>query len=86
MLEEDELIPSVLKSDESSKERRKNWANLSTKIYEMDQLMWQKCSVRGGGQTFTIHKCAVPPETYLLPAFPQFLKAYLQRVIFSHLD
>ena len=32
MMEEDELIPSVLESDESSKERRKNWARLIQKI------------------------------------------------------
>ena len=34
----DELIPSVLESDESSKERRKNWARLIQKIYGVDPL------------------------------------------------
>ena len=40
----DELIPSVLESDESSKERRKNWARLIQKIYEVDPLTCPKCS------------------------------------------
>lgn len=44
MLEEDELIPSVLESDDSSKECRKNWARLIQKIYEADPLTCPKCS------------------------------------------
>jgi hypothetical protein len=40
----DELIPSVLESDESSKERRKNWARLIQKIYGVDPLTCPKCS------------------------------------------
>ena len=40
----DELIPSVLESDESSKERRKNWARLIQEIYEVDPLTCPKCS------------------------------------------
>ena len=44
MMEEDELIPSVLESDESSKERRKNWARLIQKIYETDPLCCPICS------------------------------------------
>ncbi len=41
--DQDELIPSVLESDESSKERRKNWARLIQKIYEVDPLTCPKC-------------------------------------------
>jgi hypothetical protein len=37
-------IPCILEEDGSSKERRKNWARLIQKIYEMDQLTCQKCS------------------------------------------
>jgi hypothetical protein len=45
MLEEDELIPSILEPKEgSSKEYRKNWARLIQKIYEVDPLMCPKCS------------------------------------------
>ena len=44
MREEDELIPSILESDDSSKERRKNWTRLIQKIYEVDPLTCQKCS------------------------------------------
>jgi hypothetical protein len=40
----DELIPSVLESDESSKERLMNWAGLIQKIYEVDPLTCPKCS------------------------------------------
>jgi hypothetical protein len=40
----DELIPSVLELDESSKERRKNWAKLIQVIYEVDPLTCPKCS------------------------------------------
>ena len=46
MLEEDELIPSILESDESSKERWKNWARLIQKIYEVDPLTCPKCASR----------------------------------------
>jgi hypothetical protein len=44
MFDEDELIPSVLESDGLSKERRKNWARLIQKIYEVDPLTCPKCS------------------------------------------
>ena len=45
MLEEDELIPSILEPKEgSSKECRKNWARLIQKIYEVDPLTCPKCS------------------------------------------
>lgn len=43
-LEEDELIPSVLEAERSSKEHRKNWARLIQKIYEVDPLTCPKCS------------------------------------------
>jgi hypothetical protein len=42
--DEDELIPSVLETDDSSKERRKNWARLIQKTYEVDPLTCPKCS------------------------------------------
>ena len=42
--EKDDLIPSVLENDDSSKERRKNWARLIQKIYEVDPLTCPKCS------------------------------------------
>jgi hypothetical protein len=41
---QDEQIPCILESDESSKERRKNWARLIQKIYEVDPLTCPKCS------------------------------------------
>jgi len=41
---QDEWIPCILESDESSKERRKNWARLIQKIYEVDPLTCSKCS------------------------------------------
>jgi hypothetical protein len=44
MLEKDELIPSVLETDDLLKERRKNWARLIQKIYEVDLLTCPKCS------------------------------------------
>jgi hypothetical protein len=44
MQDEDELIPSILEPDDSSKERRKNWARLIQKIYEVDPLTCPKCS------------------------------------------
>jgi hypothetical protein len=40
---QDEWIPCILESDESSKERRKNWARLIQKIYEVDPLTCPKC-------------------------------------------
>ncbi len=40
--EKDELIPSILESEGSSKEYRKNWARLIQKIYEVDPLTWPK--------------------------------------------
>jgi ferritin-like protein len=42
--DQDELIPSILEPDESSKERRKNWSRLIQKIYEVDPLTCPKCS------------------------------------------
>ena len=42
--EEDDLIPSILESEGSSKEYRKNWARLIQKIYEVDPLTCPKCS------------------------------------------
>jgi len=39
---QDERIPCILESDESSKERRKNWARLIQKIYEIDPLICPK--------------------------------------------
>jgi hypothetical protein len=44
MFDDDELIPSVLESDNSSKERRNNWARLIQKIYEVDPPTCPKCS------------------------------------------
>ncbi len=41
---QNEWIPCILESDESSKERRKNWARLIQKIYEVDPLRCPKCS------------------------------------------
>ena len=40
----DELIPSILEAEGSSKEFRKNWARLIQKIYEVDPLTCPKCS------------------------------------------
>jgi hypothetical protein len=42
--EKDEIIPSILEPDGSSKESRKNWARLIQKIYEVDPLTCPKCS------------------------------------------
>ena len=41
--DQDELIPSILEPDGSSKEFRKNWARLIQKIYEVDPLTCAKC-------------------------------------------
>ncbi|MEJ2428678.1 MAG: hypothetical protein P8075_07145 [Deltaproteobacteria bacterium] len=41
---EDNLIPCILKPDESSKASRKNWARLIRKIYEVDPLVCPKCN------------------------------------------
>ena len=41
---QDEWMPCILESDESSKERRKNWPRLIQKIYEVDPLICPKCS------------------------------------------
>jgi hypothetical protein len=41
---QDEWIPCILESDESSKERRKNWARLIQKIFEVDILTCPECS------------------------------------------
>jgi hypothetical protein len=40
----DNAIPSILESDGSSREFRKNWAGLIKKIYEVDPLTCPKCS------------------------------------------
>jgi hypothetical protein len=40
----DELIPSILEPNGSSKEYRRNWARLIQKIYEVDPLTCPKCS------------------------------------------
>ncbi|GAF84068.1 unnamed protein product [marine sediment metagenome] len=40
---QDEWIPCILESDESSKERLKNRARLIQKIYEVDPLTCPKC-------------------------------------------
>jgi len=42
--EKDEIIPSILDSDGSSKSFRQNWARLIQKIYEVDPLTCPKCS------------------------------------------
>jgi hypothetical protein len=41
---QDELIPSILEPDGSSKEYRRNWSRLIQKIYETDPLCCPKCS------------------------------------------
>jgi len=41
--DQDELIPSILESDGSSKAYRKNWARLIQKIYEVDPLTCARC-------------------------------------------
>jgi len=41
--DQDDLIPSILEPDGSSKEYRKNWARLIQKIYEVDPLICPKC-------------------------------------------
>ncbi len=41
--DQDELIPSILEPDGSSKEHRRNWARLIQKIYEVDPLTCTKC-------------------------------------------
>ena len=40
---EDNLIPTILESDELSQGSRKNWARLIRKIYEVDPLIYPKC-------------------------------------------
>jgi hypothetical protein len=42
--DQDEWTPCILESDEASRERRKNWARLIQKIYEVDPLTCPKCS------------------------------------------
>jgi len=42
----DELIPSILQPDGTSKQYRKNWARLIQKIYEVDPLTCPKCKGR----------------------------------------
>jgi hypothetical protein len=40
---QDELIPSILEPDGSSKEYRRNWSRLIQKIYEVNPLICPKC-------------------------------------------
>jgi hypothetical protein len=54
---QDELIPSILEPDGSSKEFRKNWARLIQKIYEVDPLTCAKC-----GGTMAIISFIEDPE------------------------
>ena len=44
--DQDELIPSILQPDGTSKQYRKNWARLIQKIYEVDPLTCPKCKGR----------------------------------------
>ena len=44
--DQDDLIPSILEPEGSSKEIRKNWAHLIQKIYETDPLCCPKCQGR----------------------------------------
>ena len=44
--DKDDAIPSIMETDGSSKEFRKNWARLIQKIYEADPLTCQKCRGR----------------------------------------
>ncbi len=39
---EDESIPYILESEQSSKESRKNWGRLIQKIYEVDPLTYRE--------------------------------------------
>ena len=41
---QDEWMPCILEANESSKEYRKNWAQLFQRIYEADPLTCPKCS------------------------------------------
>ncbi len=41
--DQDDLIPSILEPEQSSKAHRKNWARLIQKIYEVDPLTCPKC-------------------------------------------
>ena len=41
--DQDELIPSILELEGSSKEYKRNWARLIQKIYEVDPLTCPKC-------------------------------------------
>ena len=43
--DQDELIPSILEPDGSSKEHRKNWARLIQKFYETDPLTCVRCEI-----------------------------------------
>ena len=42
-MDSDELIPSILEPDASSKDNKRNWARLLQKIYEVDPLTCPKC-------------------------------------------
>jgi len=44
--DQDDLIPSILQPEGSSREYRKNWARLIQKIYEVDPLTCPKCQAR----------------------------------------
>ena len=47
--DQDELIPSILEQDGSTKEYKRNWARLIQKIYEVDPLTCPKCSGKQSG-------------------------------------
>jgi hypothetical protein len=44
--DQDDLIPSILEPEGSSREYRKNWARLIQKIYEVDPLTCPRCQGR----------------------------------------
>jgi len=55
--DQDELIPSILEPDGSSKEHRRNWAKLIQKIYEVNPLTCARC-----GGTMAIISFIEDPE------------------------
>ena len=75
--DQDELIPSILEPEGSSKECRRNWARLIQKIYEVDPLTCPKC--KGRMSTVTIHNplsALIPEPAYLVATFSLTHKAY----------
>ena len=50
--DQDDIIPSILESDGSSKAYRKNWARLIQKIYEVDPLTCARCGGAMGVLSF----------------------------------